>query len=117
MEAVFNWQPILWAGRILVLLLLSGSAAVIVVVLLRVLRPSSVRALLAGELPSLRSVRGRVRVGGQELEADVEMDSERDVQVLALGSRLDELEAVSEHHREILERLLSEKERDAHDRG
>lgn len=105
--------PILWAGRLVAFLIVAGAAVLLALLVLRLLRPSTMRKVLTGDLPPLKSVRGTIEVLGQKFEANAEMDWQRDEQLLALEDRVLQLEDLTNLHGTLMEDLL-ERGREEH---
>lgn len=111
MEAILEWAPVLWLGRVVALLVLSGAFVLAASLLLRIVRPASFWALVAGDVP-VRHINGKLNLLGQEFEANVDLDSRRDEQLTALASRMESLvDAIDEQGVAIKRLLLEETEK------
>lgn len=110
MEAILEWAPVLWLGRVVALLVLSGAFVLAAGLLLRIVRPASFWALVAADVP-VRRIKGKLNLLGQEFEANVDLDSRRDEQLTALASRLESVvDAIDEQGVAIKRLLLEETE-------
>lgn len=108
MDELFTWAPVLWLARVLLVLALLAAAAVMLLLLARLLRPSTLRAIIASDLPSLKGIKASLRLLGQEFEANVQMDSRRDEQLQSLERRLTEAEKLLDAHGLALQDLIRE---------
>lgn len=92
LDPVLAWPPILWLSRLLAFLVLGGVTVIVILLLVRLARPTTMSAIVSGELPRLKTM----RLLGQEFETSVEMDSIRDEQLAVLERRIDNLSALVE---------------------
>lgn len=107
LDTILIWPPIVWVSRILTLFVVGLALVLGLATTVRLLRPSSLLAIVRGDVPSVKGFRGKLRVLGQEFEANAELDSRRDAQLLALETRIAHLEQLSRQQGRALERLLS----------
>jgi hypothetical protein len=119
---IFQWTPILWSARALLLVLLAASAWALLLASVRLVRPSTMKRLALDPLPALREVSGSAEIGGQKVavsavvaDADTAkpvVDNGQEQTLLELTTRLTALE---ESHRQlragtdqVIDRLRSE---------
>lgn len=58
MDEIFNWPPVVWPARILLVTLMGCGAWITLVLAIRFFRPGNLMALLRAELPKLDEVGG-----------------------------------------------------------
>lgn len=87
MEVILEWPPVLWLVRAIAVLVLAGVFVLAAALLLRIMRPPIFWTLVTGDLP-IRSIKSKLKIFGQEFEANIHLDSQRDKRLVALERRL-----------------------------
>lgn len=88
MDELFDWPPILWAGRLLLLGTLVSGGWIGFLYACRYFRWSNMKAIASGTVPKIKSL----QVLGQNIELHNERAVEADRLLRDLGERLSDVE-------------------------